>query len=861
MLPWAITAARWRPWPCCPAARRSTPESAARHPATDQRGLGRVGAVDIGSFESQGFTLTTAAGSTPQTAEIGTPFANPLAVTLAANNPIEPVDGGVLSFVANPVVVPRRSSRPPRPSSPTVRRPSPPCPTTSTAVTPSSRPPLKGPRTFALTNTGPVFAALVVNTISDSLTPGAGLLSLPEAIAFANIAPSGNSTITFDSTVFSTPETITLGGTELELSNPTGTETITGPTGGVTVSGGGASRVFQVDEGVTADFNGLAITGGSTAGTGGGVNVSNGTADLTDCTISGNTSGRNGGYGGYGGGLCDAGGNLTLSGCIVAGNIVGDGSGGGGLATLAGGTTTLTNCTVIDNSCVGLSAAGDGIIEYEENASTTMTDCTISGNFGGRNGGGLALYPGDTAVLTNCTISGNSTSASGGGMFLNGVGPVTLTNCTISDNTAGVDGGGLRGLGRNTLNDCTISGNTAGVDGGGLFLLILNTLNDCTISGNSAPQGGGLQLGAFGNTLNNTIVAGNLAGGDISGSYSGSNDLVGGNPLLAPLGSYGGPTETMPLLPGSPAIDAGSNVLVPAGVTTDQRGMPRIVNGTVDIGAFESSGFTIAADSGSGQSAGVLTAFPAPLVVTVTAINAMEPVAGGVVTIVPQSGAATLAASATINAGGSASIATTANGIAGGYTISASASGITTPASFSLTNVPLIIALDPSAAGAFSVRGNARVNTPGLVYVDSSSSSALSASGNARVKAAAIDVVGGVQTKGNARLSPAPVTGSPALSVASLPLPSTTGMTNYGPVSLSGNSIETIQPGIYSQISLTGNARLKMARYLRHRRRRLLRIGQRHRHRLQGDDCQCRHQLSRYRRHVRQYHDRRQRPS
>ena len=73
--------------------------------------------------------------------------------------------------------------------------------------------------------------------------------------------------------------------------------------------------------------------------------------------------------------------------------------------------------------------------------------------------------------------------------------------------------------------------------------------------------------------------------------------------MLAPLGNYGGPTQTMALLPGSPAIDAGNNALIPAGVTTDQRGLPRIVDGTVDIGAFESSGFTIAVTSGSGQTA------------------------------------------------------------------------------------------------------------------------------------------------------------------------------------------------------------------------------------------------------------------
>ena len=96
----------------------------------------------------------------------------------------------------------------------------------------------------------------------------------------------------------------------------------------------------------------------------------------------------------------------------------------------------------------------------------------------------------------------------------------------------------------------------------------------------------------------------------------------------------------MALLPGSPAIDAGNNALIPAGVTTDQRGLPRIVNGVVDIGAFESSGFTIAVTSGSGQSTGILTAFPAPLVATVTANNPSEPVAGGLVTFTPPSSGA-----------------------------------------------------------------------------------------------------------------------------------------------------------------------------------------------------------------------------
>ncbi len=158
------------------------------------------------------------------------------------------------------------------------------------------------------------------------------------------------------------------------------------------------------------------------------------------------------------------------------------------------------------------------------------------------------------------------------------------------------------------------------------------------------------------------------------------------------LGSYGGPTQTMALLPGSPAIDAGNNAVIPGGITTDQRGAgyPRIVNGTVDIGAFESSGFTIAVVSGGGQSANTNEPFANPLVVSVTADNTNEPVAGGQVTFtVPLSGAsASLSANpATIAANGQASTTPTANASAGSYAVTATAKGVTNPASFSLSNL------------------------------------------------------------------------------------------------------------------------------------------------------------------------------
>ena len=275
--------------------------------------------------------------------------------------------------------------------------------------------------------------------------------------------------------------------------------------------------------------------------------------------------------------------------------------------------------------------------------------------------------------MTGCTVSGNS-AFSGGGL-LNSGGTLTLTNCTISGNSAYLGGGLYTNYGTATLTNCTVSGNSANWGGGGM----------------SAGNYG------YNVTLTNTIVAGNLAGGDVSGSGflapASTNNLIGGDPLLAPLGNYGGPTQTMALLPGSPAIDAGTSGLdIP---TTDQRDIPRV--GAVDIGAFESSGFTLAYTSGSGQTAS--GAFFDPLVVTVTANNPIEPVAGGLVTFTPPaSGAsATISANpAVIGGDGTASATASSNFIGGSYTVSATAAGAPGAASFSLTNYAVVsIAVSP----------------------------------------------------------------------------------------------------------------------------------------------------------------------
>ena len=142
----------------------------------------------------------------------------------------------------------------------------------------------------------------------------------------------------------------------------------------------------------------------------------------------------------------------------------------------------------------------------------------------------------------------------------------------------------------------------------------------------------------------------------------------------------------MALLPGSAAIGAGAAVSSIAG---DQRGAPRPTSGAVDIGAFQDQGYTVAVSSGSPQSAPVNQVFNSPLVALLTENFAKAPLPGSTIGFsAPSSGAsAKLSASAAFtDAMGLASVIARANATAGTYAVTASATGVTSPASYNLTN-------------------------------------------------------------------------------------------------------------------------------------------------------------------------------
>jgi CSLREA domain-containing protein len=302
-------------------------------------------------------------------------------------------------------------------------------------------------------------------------------------------------------------------------------------------------------------------------------------------------------------------GTVNFSGLTITnGNLSNDN--GGGIQNANSSTVNVTNCTISSNS----------------------TTTTIGGGGGGGGGGGIANSNNGTVNVTNCMLSGNSAlnAGSGGGIFNSSSGTVNVTKSTVSNNNSELNfGGGIASYGTLNVASSTLSGNQANF-GGGIFNLTGGRANvtNSTLSGNSANnQGGGILNGETNSvtTVKNSIVALNAAGfsgPDVGGHFNSSGfNLIGKtdgsagftaatdqtgtaaaplDPKLDPNGlkDNGGPTDTIALLTGSPAIDKGTSSGLTGILTTDQRGVgyARTINKSVpnatggdgtDIGAFE----------------------------------------------------------------------------------------------------------------------------------------------------------------------------------------------------------------------------------------------------------------------------------
>jgi hypothetical protein len=508
--------------------------------------------------------------------------------------------------------------------------------------------PLASPLAGRFILAGLTGCTLTVNSTFDTANPSDPYLSLREAINLVNLPslPSGLSPeiltqisgplhahgsdmIVFDPAAVT--RSITLSGTQLELSQSgrTSRVTIDGGEAGVTVDGNNASRVFQVDAGVWATFDHLAILHGRVSGQpGGGIWNVGGTLVVSDTTLQANSADDGAGIAnthgalivsdsalvsnsasGVGGGLYNDLGTLTVIGSTLETNSAsgntstGFSDPGGGLCS-AGGTVTVSDSTITSNSAPGVSAGGIAATL----STVTLSRSTVSSNVGT----GIASTRG-TLTMSDCTISSNSE-----GGLENAGGMLTITGSTLSSNSVvhSSVGAGFYNTGTAVVSDCTFAFNTGGIQGGSIYNSGTMTVMSSTIAGNSSmDRGGGIFTQPSGRlTLENVIVAGNhdhagAGGPDIYGpvdsasgynvigigdGLSGISDGVNGNqigtsaspidPLLAPLGDYGGPTPTMPLLAGSPALNAGDPGQ--AG-SPDQRGVLR--RGGVNVGAFQAS--------------------------------------------------------------------------------------------------------------------------------------------------------------------------------------------------------------------------------------------------------------------------------
>jgi hypothetical protein len=416
----------------------------------------------------------------------------------------------------------------------------------------------------------------LVNTLTDT---GAGVGRIGDLRYCLTHAADGD-TITFAPAANGT---IDLTGALPNLSHNIH---IKGPGAGkltVRRSGGGNYGIFTVDSPATVSISGLTVINGNSRDGGGGV-LNRGTVTLTSVIIAANT------------GIAE----------------------GGGIANY--GTLTLSKSVVTLNVILGLSSAeGGGVYNagtLEVDRSVIYDNLTDVARF--QRGGGIesvgTLVVNESSVLGNTLRTGANGMGTGGGIDASG--QVTINNSTVANNSAATTGGGLVFTDADAVvSNSTVAGNSvtgaSGTGGGIAAVRGMLAIANSTIAGNAVPNalagsGGGVDLGTGVVTMSNTIVAGNSAplGPDLYGQLttSGYNlvgdptdaagfadtDLLGVDPQLGPLQNNGGRTSTMAPACGSPAIDAGDpNFQGPA--LTDQRGTgySRVVNGIVDIGAYE----------------------------------------------------------------------------------------------------------------------------------------------------------------------------------------------------------------------------------------------------------------------------------
>jgi hypothetical protein len=441
-------------------------------------------------------------------------------------------------------------------------------------------------------------ATITVDTTAD--TSPTGHCALRDAItaAVTNAVPAGT-----NCTAGSDPDTINFNVTGI-VHLATALPTVTS---GVDIRGPGADKLVVRRNAGAAPFGIFSLTGG--------------TSTISGLTVSGGLYTSDGG----GAGIYAAGAGLTLDGVRVTNNAILDennfqlGLNSNAAGITAPGPLTITN-SEIDHNVTSVTGHIDSGFALASGAGITAVAATTIDR----------SLVADNTVSTADTGAGSVATALGGGIDVEDLGALTLTRSTVSDNgsvsSTGASGGGAAGIYTNTagavsLELDTISGNQAvssagSATGGGILAAGAASflITSSTIAGNEASlsHAANLASNTSSPSVRNTIVSNpvgtslncssavtssgghNLEDLDTCG-FSGTGDLPSTDPdLVFPVTSNGGPTPTLALAPGSPAIDSG---LAPAGETADQRGSARpadlaavpnaLGSDAADIGAFE----------------------------------------------------------------------------------------------------------------------------------------------------------------------------------------------------------------------------------------------------------------------------------
>ena len=385
-------------------------------------------------------------------------------------------------------------------------------------------------------------------------------------------------------------------------------------------SGGGGMLNYASDPTLVN----VTFTSNTTGVAGGGIYNYLSDPALTEVTFTSNSSSS------WGGAMYNYTSNPTLTKVTFTSNSA---PYAGGMGNVVNSTASVTDSVFNSNTST---VNGGGVNNVDSNP--TFTGVTFSGNSSSNTGGGM-FSTGGSPVLTGVTFTDNS-SPQGGGMMNWGNSKPKITNATFNNNTASANGGAINNTNSSpALTNVTISANSASNAGGGMYTVNGSpTLQNVTFSGNSATvSGGGLYYSVSNIILANVIAADSLSGGDCvsvatltssvtnnlledaanaCGMTNGINkNIVGFDPLLAPLSDNGGSTPTQALSAGSLAVDTGDDASCPA---TDQRGVARPGGNHCDIGAYESDAASFVTITGNAGAEGVTLTYTDGTTKTVT---------------------------------------------------------------------------------------------------------------------------------------------------------------------------------------------------------------------------------------------------